>query len=510
MKHVFYSMMLLIVGLFSCTSNEEEIPNPIDSTSTTDTGLENSVAILLQNTGQAYGKALSVDNEDNFYYTSLYQGAITGKDFTSAGIIDNYLAKHDKQGNLIWEKSFGGAGSITVGHGIDIDANKNVYLTGYFGAETSASSISIDFGNGITTNSQSGYDAFVCKYDANGNPEWAFALGNSVALTEERTWDIIVEDDGDFYISGAFSGTVNFAPLAATAKNESVTGIGHFLAKYNSSGQNIWVNVFEANINNVFTEGYTTVDFDQNGNVFLAGVYRNSLTIGATNMTSTGQTDFFLASFDASNGSANWAKTFGGAGTDIISPGAMRVNSLGEAHITGRFSGTSNFGGTTLTSNSAGNTFVLACDVSGNTKWAMVHRSNSGLDGGHRVDFDNQNNVYVAGWFRGTASFDQAETVSLTSKGTGDAGDVFLAKYNSAGQLTWVKGFGATVSGADNLSICAGLGVDSEGNAIITGKFYGSNADYDPSETEELMFSSEGMDDCFTVKYNTNGELFKF
>lgn len=506
---------LFLVVTMACT-NDEETPNPINPTDTSSlvdapsTNLENSVAILLQNSGQAYGKALSVDEEDNFYYTSLYQGNITGKSFTSVGIIDNYLAKHDKQGNLIWEKSFGGTGSITVGHGIDIDANKNVYLTGYFGGETSANSITIDFGNRITTSSQSGYDAFVCKYDASGTPEWAFSLGNTMALTEERTWDIIVESTGDFYISGAFSGTVNFAPLNVTAKNESVTGIGHFLAKYDANGQNIWVNTFDANLNNVFTEGYTTVDFDQNGNVFLAGVYRNSLTIGTTNLTSAGQTDFFLASFNASNGNTNWVKTFGGAGMDIVSPGAMRVNTLGEPHITGRFAGTSNFGGTTLTSNSAGNTFVLACDASGNTKWAMVHSSNSGLDGGHRVDFDSQNNIYVAGWFRGTASFDQAGAISLTSKGTDNAGDVFLAKYSTTGQLSWVKGFGAIVSGADNLSICAGLGVDSEGNAIITGKFYGTNADYDPSETEELPFSSEGMDDCFTVKYNSDGELFKF
>ncbi|MGB0522999.1 MAG: hypothetical protein ACPGJS_08570 [Flammeovirgaceae bacterium] len=498
MNKLIVFIFVLTLGISSCKNDDHDFTP------------ESSIAILLQNTGQAYGKALSVDHEDNFYYTSLYEGNITGKSFTSAGIIDNYLAKHDKHGALIWEKSFGGAGSITVGHGIDIDADKNVYLTGYFGGETSPTSITIDFGSGITTSSASGYDAFVCKYDASGNPEWAFSLGNATALTEERTWDIIVEDDGDFYVSGAFSGTVNFDPLGSTAKNESVTGIGHFLAKYTSDGENIWVNAIEANINNVFTEGYTTVDFDQSGNVFLAGVYRNSLTIGSDNMTSAGQTDFFLASFDASNGNANWAKTFGGSGMDIVSPGAMRVNGLGEPHLTGRFSGTSNFGGTSLTSNSAGNTFVLACNTLGNTKWAIVHSSNSGLDGGHRVDFDAQNQVYVAGWFRGAASFDQSGTTVLTSKGTDNASDVFLAKYNASGQLDWAKAFGAVVSGGENLSICAGLGVDSEGNAIITGKFYGTNADYDPSNTEELMFSSEGMDDCFTVKYNTNGNLYKF
>jgi len=227
-------------------------------------------------------------------------------------------------------------------------------------------------------------------------------------------------------------------------------------------------------------------------------------------MTSLGQTDFFLACFDIINGEAKWAKTFGGPGMDIVSPGAMRVNNLGEPHLTGRFSGNSNFGGISLTSNSPGNTFVLACSETGSTKWAIVHNSNSGLDGGHRIDFNDQNNVYVAGWFRGTTSFDRNGNNTLTSNGINEAGDVFLAKYDYHGELSWVRAFGAMVSGADNLSICAGLGVDNEGNSVITGKFYGVDADYDPSNTSELMLSSEGMDDCFLVKYNTEGGLYEY
>lgn len=248
MKNLKLIILLFVITMFSgCEDTQEEdptptpVPEPIDTVvvnnpPTDEPVLENSVAILLQNAGQAYGKALSVDNQDNFYYTALYQTNIENKNYNSVGIIDNYFAKHDAQGNLIWERSFGGAGSITVGHGIDVDANQNVYLTGYFGAETSESSITIDFGDGITATSYSGYDAFVCKYGVNGNPEWAFSLGNPESLTEERTWDIIVEPNGDFYVSGAFSGTINFNPLGSTAKNESVSGIGHFLAKYNSEG----------------------------------------------------------------------------------------------------------------------------------------------------------------------------------------------------------------------------------------------------------------------------------
>jgi hypothetical protein len=384
-------------------------------------------------------------------------------------------------------------------------------LAGYFGLDGTADARTINLGNAKTLTSKSHFDAFLAKYDASGTAQWAFSLGNPTGITEERIWDIVADANGNTYVSGAFSGTINFNPLGTTARNLSVTGIGHFLAKYNSAGENLWAIKFDANITNLFAEGYTTIDFDQNGNVFLAGVYRNSLTIGTTNLTSVGNTDFFLASFNASNGNANWAKSFGGGGNDIVSPGAMRVNKNGEPHLTGRFSGTSNFGGTTLTSNSTGNIFVLACNNSGNTKWAISFtKTTAGLDGGHRVDFDTQNNVYVAGWFRGNADFDgKSGTAILTSNGTNDAGDVFLAKYNSNGDYLWAKNIGGVVSGADNLAICAGLGVDSQGNSIITGKVYGTNIDFDTNPNQVFNLASGGQDDCFVAKYTTNGEIFK-
>jgi len=503
MKNLIFIPILLSLILGACQNTDSSDPQPTDGSN------NDALAFTLANVGQAYGKALVTDAQDNFYYTSLFQGSISGKSMLAAGVIDNYFAKHNQNGQLIWEKSFGGAGSITVGHGLAADGTGNVYITGYFGDETTTSSLTIDFGNGITATSKSGYDVFLAKYNPDGSAAWALALGNTNGATEERAWDIAVANNGDTYIAGAFTGTVNFDPLGATPKNVNLNSVGHFIAKYNSDGQNQWVQALPANITNIFAEGYTSLDLNQQGQVLLTGVYRDVLTLGGQSINSAGQSDIFLASFETTNGQLNWLKSFGGPGVDIVSPGAMRVNGVGEPHLTGRFSGVSNFGGVILTSNSPGNTFVLACNANGEPKWGLVHTSNSGLDGGHRVDFDNQGNVYVAGWFRGTATFDQTGTTQLISHGTNDAGDVFLAKYSSNGGLLWARHFGAEVSGAENLSICAGLGIDSQGNALITGKFYGVNADYDPNNATSLMFSSEGQDDCFVAKYTSEGELYK-
>jgi hypothetical protein len=124
-------------------------------------------------------------------------------------------------------------------------------------------------------------------------------------------------------------------------------------------------------------------------------------------------------------------------------------------------------------------------------------------DGGHRVEFDNSNNVYIAGWMNGTATFG---TITRTANST--TADVFLAKFNN--NLTtcaWALNFGGTGSTANN--ICAGLSVDQENNPIITGQLYGTNANVNPLGTTALNLSSVGNNDCFVIKYKPDGTLWE-
>ena len=68
--------------------------------------------------------------------------------------------------------------------------------------------------------------------------------------------------------------------------------------------------------------------------------------------------------------------------------------------------------------------------------------------GGTSADFarsiavDGSGNVYVAGGYNGTADFDPSSgTTNLTPAGDTD---IFFAKYNSSGELTWAKSLGGT------------------------------------------------------------------
>lgn len=106
------------------------------------------------------------------------------------------------------------------------------------------------------------------------------------------------------------------------------------------------------------------------------------------------------------------------------------------------------------------------------------------------IKTDRYGNTYVTGKFQGTASF---QTQNLTSYG-GD--DIFLAKYNNAGNLSWIRQAGGSLN-----DVGRSLTLDSLGNIYLTGSFevmawFGST-----------QITANGGSDIFVAKYNNNGTL---
>jgi hypothetical protein len=476
---------------------------------------EAQLAYTFGSTGQEYGKAITTDSRDNIIAAVLFQNTVNVNpngttNLQSNGMVDVTLVKYARSGNLLWGKRFGGATTTDAPHGVATDAANNIYVAGYFGNPALSGSQSASFNpdGGGTLTTRSGFDAFLAKYDSNGSYQWALGLGNTSGNTEERCWDIAVDASGNSYIGGAFRGSMDFNPLGApNVKSIAGADAGLFLAKYNTSGINQWAIVIQANDTSVFFEAYTALDLDRFGNIYLAGNFRganvNFNPQGSTTLTSAGQTDMFLAKY-RTDGTFVWVRRIGGTLTDIVSPGALRVDNNGNPYFTGRIAGTVNFNTSGGTNNVSGASLFLASyDTLGAMRLAFGMQSNAG-DGGHRVDFDAQNNVFVAGWMNGTVNFNPNGTYNLTA--VAPTSDVFIAKYTNAGSFLWANNFGATNSTDQN--ICAGLVVDSEGNATITGQLYGTNADFDPSPTTQRLLSSVGLNDCFVAKYKADGTLW--
>lgn len=145
------------------------------------------------------------------------------------------------------------------------------------------------------------------------------------------------------------------------------------------------------------------------------------------------------------------------------------------------------------------NVFVQKLNVEGEMVWGAFFGGNQD-DEGRGIVVDTAGNTHVTGFFQGNAHFDaHYANDSAVVTGSGKK-DIFIMKLSSDGDLLWAKSIGA----GDN-DIGEAIALDAFGNVLVTGRFRGA-VDFDPG-TGIAMRTSNGEDDIFVVKLNTDGEF---
>ena len=121
--------------------------------------------------------------------------------------------------------------------------------------------------------------------------------------------------------------------------------------------------------------------------------------------------DIFVAKYDGTTGSLEWAKRFGGVNYE--NGMNLRVQVDGKLFLTGYYSGTMAFGPITLNASPIFNElFVAHLDASGTPLWA-VRGGGADFDQGSAISvFDRT--VYVTGFIRANSDFG---LISLTPVG---------------------------------------------------------------------------------------------
>jgi len=240
--------------------------------------------------------ALAV-NGSAVYVAGYTQSDLPGQTF--AGGDDAFVRKYDTAGTVLWTRQFGTSGSDRV-TGIAADAS-GVYLSGFTGAFTAG-----------------GQDAFVRRYDADGNVVWTSQFGS--AATDSATG--IAMDASGVYVSGFTSG--------ALAGQTSSGSDDAFLLKYDATGTVLW------------TRQFGSAGMDQATAVAVgpSGVYVAGFTDGALpGQTSAGDQDAFIRKFDI-DGGVLWTGQFGTPGADQAAGVAISTSGLFVAGFTtGSFTG---------------------------------------------------------------------------------------------------------------------------------------------------------------------------
>ena len=239
-----------------------------------------------------------------------------------AGGYDSWLVKTDADGNMQWNRTYGGTG-LDLAYGLVQTTEQGYALAGY----------TMSFGAGL-------HDFWLVKTDANGNIQWSNTYGGT---DRDYAFDLVQTNEGGYALSGftgSFGAGSNDAWLVKTDAlgteqwNKTYGGIDNecFFAlvqtadgryvlagstfSYGSGGEDSWLVNTDASGNILWnkTYGKTNSDFawdlvqTVDGGYALAGSIDYSYDVGGG--------DFWLVKTD-SDGDMQWNKTYSGIDTEI-------------------------------------------------------------------------------------------------------------------------------------------------------------------------------------------------
>jgi gliding motility-associated-like protein len=404
--------------------------------------------------------------------------------------------------NFQWAVNNGGVYSDKA-QSVCVDNLGNVISTGYF-----SGTVDFDPGTNIFNLTSNSSDIYIQKLDPNGNLIWAISTSNNgtgVGVGKSIT----VDDNGNIYATGNFSGSADFDPSLGVYNLTSNGSMDVFIIKISSSGNLLWAQSY-GNAN--YDEG-VAIELDNNNNIQIIGGFCSTIDFdfgpGVRNFTSKSIRDIFNLKLDSS-GNYIWANTIGNKFKGGCFGNSISIDNNGYLYTVGYFRETMDFDPNNGISNHTANNsdwggFVQKLDSIGNYQWANVMTGQLLGIGGcypYSTKADQYSNVITVGDFSGTIDFDPSTNTALLN-GNGSS-DIFIQKTDSSGNLIWAKAFGGI--GEDH---CYSTTTDLNGNIYLTG-FFSNTVDFDPGQgTYNVAANSNFINGSaiFILKLDANGSF---
>lgn len=350
------------------------------------------------------------------------------------GAEDFFLVKYNSNGLFQWGRQM----PSTVFTGVsdfEMDGSGNLVVVGNFEGTTD-----FDPGGGVQNATATDRDIFISKYNSSGNFLISARMGVSTGSGQQDVQDAAIDGSDNIYITGRFSGTVDFDPGSGVSTKTANGADDIFIAKYNSLLQLQWV----YQLGGSGAEGNVRVDLE-GSSIWLAGSFTNTadldLKSGTSSISSSGDLDFFLARYDLSANLISSGK-IGGSGKDEVT--SLHAHNNDSVMISGHFEGSVDFdpgpGIHNLSASSANSAFLSSFGNSCHFQWA-TSIGGSGDVFSTVVRSTEDGNPILAGNLQGTADFNASSP--FTKNYTGPAS--FFARFDKCDKMK----FQFSVSNAD-------------------------------------------------------------
>ncbi len=289
---------------------------------------------------------VAVDGKGNVYVVGSVGGPLPGQTYVGR-YVDAFIRKYGPDGQELWTRQFGSA-TWDEAAGVAADRAGNAYVVGWVAGPLPGQT------------SLGGDDAFLRKYDPEGQEVWTRQFGSA---GDDEALGVAVDAVANVYVVGGF--------MHGSRLQHTIGTYDGFLRKFDPVGQELW----SRQIGQV---GYTmpqAVDVDGAGNAYVTGgtLYQRD--------------EVYLGKYDP-EGQELWTGQARSAGLHWASD--VTIDATGDVYVVGTLDTP------WILPDSAYDPFLRKYNAAGQELWTWVFAA-APLGGARGVALDWAANVYIVG-----------------------------------------------------------------------------------------------------------------
>lgn len=336
------------------------------------------------------------------------------KSDNNKGDLDYWVWKMNENGDLDWQKSFGGLGS---------DLLQSIALTndgGFILAGVSSSNKSLD----KKEDSRGEDDFWVIKLNAKGSEEWQVTLGGNA---QEKLHSIKPARDGGYILGGSSS-----SDKSSDKSEKGFGNLDYWVIKLDNKGKVEWQKSFGGK----YADELRSLDTTLDGGYILGG-YSNSPASGNKTSDGLGEGDYWVLKLD-DKGEIQWQKIIGGKGDDQLN---VILQTYDKGYILGGNSNSETGEYKTRTNGEGTDFWVVKLDETGVILWQETYNYGK-FDILTSLVENDDHSLLIGGYAKGEITGNGKLGIGKVKakKGTDD----FIAlKISEKGEQLWSESVGS-------------------------------------------------------------------